>query len=556
MHFYSEWARHILEGHSSDGFAFYGLPGYAWILALLYKLAGFNPLTPALFQAGLDAGTAVIIYKISIRVFAGASQFAGLIGMLAALGWTFFVPAQTYAAILMPTTAAVFVFWFVVWQIVRQSGPPRKLAALTLGLIIGLSATAVATILFLLPLVAAAYWSRSVRVARLGLLSLLTLGVVAGTSPCWIHNYFIAHDPVLLSAHSGINFWIGNNPEANGYPRFPPGLRAGQTAMLQDSIAAAESAAGHALKRAEVSRYWSAQARAYIVQQPLAWLKLLALKCRNLISAFQYDDLSVITSLREEGVTFPGVYFGLTAALALPGIILAWKTTPLSRWISVALLFHSLALLPVFVTERYRLPIVPGLLLFAAFGLVSCWQYLSSLNIAPALSYSCLLLVSSLFVAWPQRDKSLWALDAYNSGCQALATANLQRAEQKLQLAYAYVPTNPETNFALGNLRLAQGEAEAASEFYHITLQYDEHHRGALNNLGVIALDSGRPSLAEQCFRRALALDQRNAKCHFLLAKTLLAQGRAVPARVEIGRAVSLEPDRAEFRDLQHRMAQ
>ena len=140
-------------------------------------------------------------------------------------------------------------------------------------------------------------------------LVLLFLGAAAGTSPCWVHNCLIAGDRVFLSAHSGINFWIGNNPAANGYPRFPPGLRAGQAAMLQDSIDAAESAAGHPLKRGEVSRYWSAKTRDYIERYPLAWLRLLALKLRTFWSVFQYDDLSIITILRDQKVTFPGIYF-------------------------------------------------------------------------------------------------------------------------------------------------------------------------------------------------------------------------------------------------------
>src|SRR5207247_9739143 len=111
--------------------------------------------------------------------------------------------------------------------------------------------------------------------------ALVLLGVAIGTSPCWLHNYFISRDRVFLSAHSGINFWIGNNPDANGYPRFPPGLRAGQAAMLEDSIATAESAAGHSLKRGEVSRYWSAKAREYIANHFGDWLALLATKLRN-----------------------------------------------------------------------------------------------------------------------------------------------------------------------------------------------------------------------------------------------------------------------------------
>ena len=47
------------------------------------------------------------------------------------------------------------------------------------------------------------------------------------------------------------------------------------------------------------------------------WLRLLGLKFVNFWNAFRYDDLSVITTLREEGVTFPGLRFGLVAALAI-----------------------------------------------------------------------------------------------------------------------------------------------------------------------------------------------------------------------------------------------
>jgi hypothetical protein len=213
----------------------------------------------------------------------------------------------------------------------------------------------------------------------------------------------------------------------------------------RDSIDAAESAAGHSLKRGEVSRFWSAKARDYIQRYPATWLRLLALKFRAFWSAFQYDDLSIITILREQKVTFPGIYFGLVATLALPMMLLLWNTAPLSRWITTAIVLHLLALLPVFTTERYRLPIVPGLLVFAALGLITFFNNLVAGKFNSVISYGALLTVSTLFVSWPQSDPSLWALDAYNSGWQALESGDLALAEKKLQLARAYVPTNPET---------------------------------------------------------------------------------------------------------------
>jgi tetratricopeptide repeat protein len=561
MHFYDDWAQRILNGQLTDHLAFYGLPGYAYLLAALYKIAGYGPFIPALLQALLDAGTAVLIYKVSVGIFSGTGlRRAQIAGVLATVGWAFFVPAQTYAAILMPTACLVFIFWLILWRIISHKNALTGWEALTLGLLLGLSATAIATILFLIPLLIGAIVlkpaisTHSQFRTRISALVFLFLGAAAGTSPCWVHNCLIARDRVLLSAHSGINFWIGNNPSANGYPRFPPGLRAGQAAMLQDSIDAAESAAGHSLKRGEVSRYWSAKARDYIERDPVAWLRLLARKLRTFWSAFQYDDLSIITILREQRVTFPGIYFGLVATLALPMMLLLWNTAPLSRWITAAIVLHLLALLPVFTTERYRLPIVPGLLVFAAFGLITCYSNFVAGKFNSVISYGALLAVSTLFVSWPQRDPSLWALDAYNSGWQALESGDLALAENKLQLARAYVPTNPETNFALGNLRLAEGNSAAASAFYLATLQLDNHHRGALNNLGVLALDGGKFDAAENWLRHAEDVDPGNAKIHFLLAKTLLAKDEHEMAREEIEIAIRLRPNQTEFQQLKQKI--
>jgi Tfp pilus assembly protein PilF len=566
MHFYNNWAREILRGQFTQPLAFYGLPGYAYLLGFVYKVFGVNPFVPGLLQAGVDAGVAVLIYQICLRIFVpvGSTSLTGnlcprVIGLLAACGWAFFVPAQAYSVVLMPTAWFVFAFWFVVWRVVQSNSAPGRLECFLLALLIGITATGVATILAIVPLICAALiWGRESRrwptlTTRVGL---LLTGLALGTSPCWVHNYFIAKDPVLLSAHSGINLWIGNNPEATGYPRFPPGLRAGQAAMLQDSITQAEAVAGRSLKHAEVSAYWSNKAKAYVSSHFPDWLRLIARKLGNFWNAFQYDDLSIITSLREQSVILPGLSFGIVAALAIPGIFLGYWLAPRSRWVLGAILLSMFALLAVFITERYRLAAVPGLLIFAAFGLSILWQAFAVREFRTAAIYLALFACSAVFVAWPQRDPSLWALDAYNSGWQALESNNLPLAEKKLAVAYAYVPENSETLFALGNLRFARNDSSAAQAFYRAVLNLDPQHKGAFNNLGVIALDAKEYGEAENWFRRAEDVDPRNPKTHFLLAKTLLAKNDRQAALAEIDTAIQLRPDQGEFNALKHQIEQ
>src|SRR5437660_9366203 len=160
MHFYNDWAKEILLRRVAQPLAFYGLPGYAYLLAALYKIFGPNPFVPGLVQAAADAGVALLIYLICIRVFGSVgSTFATgarLIGLIAAVGWAFFVPAEAYSVILMPTALFVLVFWFVVWRIVRSDCALSATECLVLSLLIGLTATAVATIVAVVPLILAA----------------------------------------------------------------------------------------------------------------------------------------------------------------------------------------------------------------------------------------------------------------------------------------------------------------------------------------------------------------------------------------------------------------
>ena len=566
MHFYNNWALRILRGEWTDHLAFYGLPLYPYLLAGVYKIFGYNPFMPALLQAGLDGATAVIICQLAIRIFesgqaatipklaASGLQYRGeFIGLLAGLGWGLFTPAQAYSVILMPSAWLVFVFWFLVWQIVARRQAPGLIWMLLIGIVVGVTAMGIATIFFILPLLVAAVflkWEMPGKGPRVMAACAIVAGTIIGTLPAFAHNYFVARDPVFISAHSGINLWIGNNPWANGYPRFPPGLHAGQEAMLQDSISGAEAAAGHPLKRSEVSAYWSGKAWNYVAHNFGSWLTLLGRKIVNFWNAFRYDDLSVITTLREEAVIFPGLSFGLVAALAIPGLLLAYFRFPLSRWVAAAIGLHMVSLLGVFVTERYRLAAVPGLLVFAALGLWECWESCVMGLYRRAFVYVTLLVLATLFVSLPKREPSLWALDSYNTGLQALDLGHLDVAQRKFDLAYAYVPDNAELNFALGNLRLAQGDRGAAKSYYFTTLRLDPRHEGSYNNLGVLALEENRGQLAVDFFAKALQQNPRDTKTHYLLARSHLSIGDLKGARSEIEQALKLDPQQPEFQDL------
>ena len=162
--------------------------------------------------------------------------------------------------------------------------------------------------------------------------------------------------------------------------------------------------------------------------------------------------------------------------------------------------------------------------------------------------------MATWFVSQPQRDPSLWALEAYNSGWQALESNNLPLAQKKLELAYRYVPQNPEINLALGNLWLERKDFSRAEHYYLATLQLDPRHKSALTNLGLTALEQQQTERARELFRKALVLAPMDAKAHYLLARALFESGEQTEARVEIAAALKLKPDQPEFADLLQRI--
>lgn len=569
MKFYNDWALRIAHGQPTEGMAFYGLPGYAFLLAGFYKLIGFHaldvPFAAGVAQAIADGFTSVFIWKIAREVFAGIPRSnlrvapADLIGALAAAGWAFFQPAQTFSAILMPTAWMIAVFWFCVWRAmsVKQNANVWR-PWLGLGILLGATAMVVATVLFLIPVLLAAVlfafrhedrtaarWGRSLAAA------VILLGSVClGASPCWLHNYFIAHEPVMLSAHSGINFYIGNNPIANGYPKIPPGMRAGQEGMLHDSITMAELGAGRPLRRFEVSRFWSAKASDYIHAHPAEWLRLMGRKFVNFWNAYQYDDLSLITLFANSGLLLPGLRFGLAAALALPGMALAAWHHRRARWVIAAVLLQMAALMPVFVTERYRLAAVPGLLLMGSYALWQMWDFASRSRWLAAAGFLAASALAAMFVSWPQNDPGLWSLDYYNTGVKAVDAGEMDLAQANLEMAYRYVPDNSEINFALGNLWVGKNDRSRAKQFYHRALEINPRHSGAWNNAGYLASEEKQWQTAVKCFQNSLAIEPADAKTRYLLARAELELGHPAQARQQIEEALKLKPAQREFLQL------
>jgi tetratricopeptide (TPR) repeat protein len=303
----------------------------------------------------------------------------------------------------------------------------------------------------------------------------------------------------------------------------------------------------------------------------------MATKIRNFWNGFQYDDISVVTLLRERGVTLPGLHFSAIAALGLSGLIVVGWQNPKARWVAAAVLLHMTALLSVFITERYRLAAVPGLLILGSLFIGQVLETARQRQWLPAAALAALVAVTAWATDGRTSDPELLSVDPYNMGvkelevaegllarqgpdqevaaARATASRELDSAQQHLELAHRHLPRSASVTFALGNVAMARGSREEARRWYEQTLSFSPSHTGAQKNLGYLLLEEGRWSDAIPLLEAARTAEPENASTWYLLARAHLGLGDQVSARSMLTEALRLKPTQAEFIELSKKLA-
>ena len=211
------------------------------------------------------------------------------------------------------------------------------------------------------------------------------------------------------------------------------------------------------------------------------------------------------------------------------------------------------SLMTVFVTERYRLAAVPGLLLLGGFGLVELWREIAARTVLlprhrAALAGYALVFAAAVVVTHRPVDPSVAHINEFNGALADIDNNRLDRAQAKLLRVLAANPNNAETYFALGNIALDRGDHDRAKFYYRKTLQLDPAHFRVLNNLGVLAFEEKRWPLAETFLGHALNIEPDDAKTQYLLALVRWERADLPGAHAAIAEAQRLNPANAQFR--------
>jgi len=391
---YHEWAQNIAQGQILRDRAFYSFPLFPYMLGALYALFGHSLWIASLFNAVLGAATCALLAELSLRLFGSLAAIAT--GFLAAL----YMPLIFYTAPVLKEPLGLLLMALAM-LLTYQAIAERK-TILWAGLVLGLSALVRGNVLLLalLPLCVFIFERRRHAIKHS---ALYLLGIALAILPVTLHNLYVSHDFVLLSYAGGFNAYIGHGPMATGTSyEFPPNI----TDEEYDTTRIASVALGHEAKPSEVSAYWQTQAFDYakthlVHERGMLVDKLMAFWSNA--EPFDNYDMRFIARTFPTVLSLPLPGFGLIALLAAFGAVGCQKLQrPAVKLIVMAILLYMLSLLPFYVTDRYRLPVVVFLFPLAGLGISASTDLIKAKRqrrLILACSAAFLMTVISF---WPQ----------------------------------------------------------------------------------------------------------------------------------------------------------
>lgn len=352
-YYYSLIARHLVEGRGYLEIAAraYRPPAYPWLLAGIYSVAGVNLSAARIVLATLGALSCVCA---ALWVRQLATRRVGYFAGVTAAVYPQFV---RYPQTLYSEAFFLFLLFLgmalLMWALRRSS----LIVAVMTGVTFGLAALTRETTLMMPAIVglwlllARKHVSRQTAKVWLAMAAATVLTVM----PWTIRNYSVLHAFVPIATNSGINFYVGNNPAADGLPswRMAPGV------AWNDGGNEVEA---HRRGLQEGLRY----VRGNVTHTASMWLKKVWLLWRPPV--YGYEGLSIsVAAMRFMWL----VFYLFTLSFGAYGFVKLWRT-PARTIVLLPLLVmicFSVPYILTFTDTRYRLPMEGFAIFYAMIGL-------------------------------------------------------------------------------------------------------------------------------------------------------------------------------------------
>ena len=488
---YHRWAIEITKGDfiGQSRPVFYLSPLYPYFLAVIYAVADTSSLLVCLIQVLISTLSSGIIYHL------GRLLFGPVIGLLSGLLAAVYGLFIFYSSLLLGATLIIFLDLLMLVFLVEGMRRPAWWKWILAGICFGLSADARGNVvlfgLFIVPAIVIYIgwksWHRWLKAVVL-----FSSAFLIATSPLILHNWLVGGDFVPLTSNAGANLFIGNNIHSDGiymrnarYKGRPMGLSVREQQANFPEIAKKELKRDN-LKPSEISNFWVKKTWEEINKDLGRWLRLVGNKTRYFFNAYEVPNNRNYYFSKQFSflLRLPLVTFGLITPLALFGMVILWRSWRRRGVLYVFFLAHFLALIAFFVNARYRLVVVPILLMYAAATLRWCLLQARRKRFFRLGIVTGILLLLYLITYSPVPHINYRA-NYYNLGN---AYRDLEHTEKALRCYDKAIKTSPEFYYSYlnkGKILARTGHIEKAKTALNKALKLAQKNNDKLNILRI-----------------------------------------------------------------------
>ena len=486
--------------------AFFKPPGTPYLLASVYYIFGINNLYPKILFLFLGIFSCVLMYFFVRRLF---DELTGKIATLFfAVYWAFIY----YEATFLEPTFTVFLIilcFFLLFKWLCSGGLWKFLLS---AIVAGICALTRPNMLLCVPVIGLLFvfwgWKEKKNLLRGIAIGFAWCFIVGATIlPATIRNYLVSGELVPINSQAGITLYTGNNPHANGYIATTPEIGGWTCFDWPRIVDETNQRIGKNMSQAETDKFYSRKALDYIKSHPYRTLQLMTKKFllfwgpKEVCNQKEAEcDIKESTVLRLLPVRFSHIL-----ALAFLGLIMwmssVWKNrnnnlndlstskpTQFTIYLIIAFTFvYSLTFIPFQVAGRYRVPIIPFLIIGASY----------------AISFSYKLLVKKKFktlLLWAVAAISLWLITSHNfagykprvgrwylsRGAAYLLDGKYDKALKNLEKAKKIRPNDERIYANIGVVLLSTGDVTQAKLHFEKAIDINTNYYRALKNLGLL----------------------------------------------------------------------
>lgn len=485
---YDAWAREIAAGDWLGSQVFYQAPLYPYFLGIVYSL--FGPHTAVVRFVQMLLGTLSCVFLGT----AGARFLSPRAGLIAGLMLACYPTALFFDLLIQKT---VLDGLFLTAALALLGGlldrPLRPAAWFGLGATLGCFALTRENSLLMVPLLAA--WG-IIRIRRedprpaivCRNVGALILGATCLLFPVALRNFVVGGEWHLTTSQFGPNFYIGNGPHADGtYVALRPG-RGDPIYERTDAVELAEQALGRSLTSRDVSEYWTDQALTFIRENPAAWLRLMGLKTLLTLNGTEMADADDPTTFAVWSWTLRLLYAIFHFGVLLPAAIFGmWVTRGEFRRLAVLyllLIAYAAAVILFYVFARYRYPLAPICMLFAAGGVAAMFDPKVIARRKELFLGAAMGVAAAVIANWPLgvRGAAL-ALTYFNLGTAELEKKDWRQARRYYEQALEADPNMFNAHGNLGNVLARLGDNDGAIAHYRRAVELSPDYADVHNNL-------------------------------------------------------------------------